>query len=180
MEPPVGGSDGAAHLGFPLDVPPGRLGMQPSLAMTYSSESSNGWLGWGWDLQAPSIVVDTRFGVPRYDASRETETYVLNGAMLAPVAERLAPVPRQPERGFRRRVEGSFERIVRHGADPASYSWEVTDKDGTRWLYGTTSASRLSAPTGPASVFQWFLDAVVDTHGNTVAYRYAHDDLATA
>ena len=32
----------------------------------------NGWLGVGWDLAVPAITIDTRWGVPRYDAQKET------------------------------------------------------------------------------------------------------------
>ncbi|HUL22536.1 MAG TPA: hypothetical protein VLZ10_13855 [Thermodesulfobacteriota bacterium] len=35
---------GSAHLQYPIIVPPGRDGLQPSLALMYSSNSPNGWL----------------------------------------------------------------------------------------------------------------------------------------
>jgi RHS repeat-associated protein len=163
---------GSAGLSFPLDLPPGRRGLQPDLAVTYSSGGGSGWLGEGWDLQLPTITVDTTFGVPRYRADRETESYLLNGAYLAPAADRINPGPRQGERAFTHRVEGSFERIVRHGDHPANYWWEVTDQSGTRYLYGQTAQARLAGSTG---IFDWHLEQIVDLHGNTVDFTYWTD-----
>jgi hypothetical protein len=57
--------------------------MQPNLALTYSSGGGNGWLGVGWDISVPAITVETRWGVPRYDAAQESEVYLLDGQPLA-------------------------------------------------------------------------------------------------
>lgn len=175
IEPPDAGSTGSAMLQFPLKLPPGRAGLAPELAVTYDSDRSEGWLGLGWDLMLPSVEVSTLFGVPRYDAAFETETYFLSGEQLAPVADPANPAPRQAERSFVRRVEGPFERIVRHGSRPDDFWWEVTDKDGVRYQYGRTSQARLASPVAPHSTFRWLLERVVDLHGNTVDYAYTTD-----
>ena len=175
IAPPDASPTGDAALSFPLEVPPGRLGMAPDLAITYDSQGGDGWLGMGWDLGVPAVEVDTRFGVPRYDPARETETYRLDGALLAPEAVPAAPVPRSAERVFHRRVESAFERIVRHGSNPADFWWEVTDKDGVRSIYGRSAAARLADYRGAGNVFRWSLEQVIDPHGNSVDYHYVHD-----
>jgi RHS repeat-associated protein len=175
---PEGGPDGDANLDFPLDLPAGRRGMEPDLTVTYGSGSGNGWLGEGWDLRLPSIEVSTLFGVPRYAPDVETETYVLNGEQLAPTADRTAPAPRTRDRFFTQRTEGEFLRIVRRGSSPDSYFWEVTDKEGTRWIYGQSAAARLQDVHPPHNIFRWHLERVIDLHGNTVEYSYAADGPA--
>src|SRR4029079_6511299 len=77
-------SSGAAHLHYPIEVPPGRNAIQPDISLSYSSDSvtANGWLGVRWDLALSSIEVDTRFGVPRYDDGGQSEIYLLDGARL--------------------------------------------------------------------------------------------------
>jgi RHS repeat-associated protein len=171
---PAGGPGGDASLSYPLMLPKGRRGLQPGLALSYSSGGGNGWLGIGWDLRLPSIEVSTLFGVPRYDAAVETETYLIEGSQLAPMADPANPTPRQAERIFTRRIEGSFERIVRHGNGPANFWWEVTDQSGVRSIYGRTAQARL-ADSNTGNTFQWMLEQVIDLHGNTVDYTYVHD-----
>ncbi|MFL6194314.1 MAG: SpvB/TcaC N-terminal domain-containing protein, partial [Thermoanaerobaculia bacterium] len=165
IAPPEAGPAGDARLGFPLVVPPGRHGLHPDLAIEYNSANGDGWLGLGWDLRLPSIEVSTLFGVPRYDGS---ERYLIDGDQLAATSDPGV---------FVRRVEGPFQRIFRRGDGPASYWWEVTDKDGVRHVYGQSAQARLRDPrTG--DTFRWLLERTVDLHGNTVDYTYATDSGA--
>ncbi|HKI02567.1 MAG TPA: glycohydrolase toxin TNT-related protein [Thermoanaerobaculia bacterium] len=172
LKAPEGEPGGDASLDYPLVIPKGRRGLQPDLSVTYGSGGGNGWLGIGWDLTLPSIDISTLFGVPRYDPSFETETYMLQGEQLAPVAQ--PGSPRQADRVFTRRIEGSFDRVVRHGSGPADFWWEVTDKKGIRSIYGQSAQARLADP-GSGNTSRWLLEQVIDLHGNTVDYSYAHD-----
>ncbi|MEV6107918.1 SpvB/TcaC N-terminal domain-containing protein [Streptomyces sp. NPDC051940] len=170
IAPPSATQRGDASLSYPLTLPGGRAGMQPSLALAYSSAADSTWAGTGWDLAVPSIGVDTRWGVPRYDTATETETYLMGGEQLTPVAHRGAPKPRTENKVFRSRVEGGFARIERRGDSPRTYSWVVTDKKGVRWFYGGEGAV-LTDDAG--NVFSWALRETRDLTGNTVRYRYA-------
>ncbi|WP_369034861.1 SpvB/TcaC N-terminal domain-containing protein [Streptomyces adonidis] len=168
---PAANNQGEARLSYPLELPGGRQGLAPSLSIGYSSAGSDSWLGTGWDLTAPSVSVDTRWGVPRYDADRETETYVLGGEQLTPVAHRSEPRPRsEGDKVFHTRVEGGFARIVRTGDSPRTYGWEVTDKSGVRYVYGGEGAV-LADDEG--RIFSWALREVRDPNGNTVRYSHA-------
>lgn len=171
VDPPQASSTGDARLAYPLETPPGRAGIAPALAVTYSSAGGNGWAGVGWDVAQPMITIDTRWGVPRYSATHETETYLLNGEQLTPLAHRSALVPRTAEKVFHTRVEGRFERIVRHGTGPANYWWEVTDKSGTVSTYGNVGGARLADAHGNVGV--WGLRDVRDANGNLMRHTYA-------
>jgi RHS repeat-associated protein len=177
IDAPQANSQGTAAVEYPIELPPGRLDMAPSLALGYDSNAGNGWLGVGWSLNIPSVGIDTRWGVPRYDAATETETYLLDGAQLSPVAHRGTPQPRTAEKVFHGRVEGDFQRIVRHGTRPADYWWEVTEKDGTRSFYGGdpdtgTQAADSVLADGTGRVFRWALRETRDLRGNSVRYTY--------
>ena len=62
-----GGPFGSASFSIDLHLPKGRGGATPSLALSYSSDSPDGWMGKGFDISASSISIDTRFGMPDYD-----------------------------------------------------------------------------------------------------------------
>ncbi|MDH5730733.1 MAG: hypothetical protein OEZ58_17220, partial [Gammaproteobacteria bacterium] len=176
IEPPKANNMGDARLSYPIQVPPGRAGMQPQLSISYNSGGGNGWLGLGWDLSTPSISVDTRWGVPNYHADWETETYMLQGAMLAPVAHRGDLEARSSNKQFYPRVEGEFQTIKRHGNNTTNYWWEVTDKSGKRFFYGgqlgagVIESKVLKTSTG--HIAKWFLNKVVDTNDNAMTYDY--------
>jgi hypothetical protein len=174
IEPPKANNQGDAKLSYPIEVPPGRLGLQPQLAVQYVSSGGNGWMGMGWDIPTQAITIETRFGVPRYDSGSETETYMMHGEMLTPVAHRSAPVPRNTtgDKIFHARVEGQFKKIVRHGHTPSTYTWEVTDKNGVRYLYGATDPANETLTDGSGNIFLWALCQVIDPNGNFVRYRY--------
>ena len=57
IEPPRANSLGDAGLSYPIDLPRGRLGIQPDLSISYNSSGGNGWLGLGWDLSAGAITM---------------------------------------------------------------------------------------------------------------------------
>jgi RHS repeat-associated protein len=177
VETPQVNSKGDAHVNYPIEIPPGRNGMQPALAFSYNSSGSNGWIGLGWDLAVPAITIDTRWGVPRYWDDVETETYLLNGQQLTPVVHRSELEQRTAEKVFYTRVEGAFQQITRHGDHPNNYWWEVADKLGTRYFYGGDLTT--NGPVNEAvltdyegNIFRWGLRQVLDLDGNTIDYTY--------
>jgi len=185
IEPPQANNMGDARLSYPIQLPAGRNGMQPQLGLSYSSGGDNGWLGQGWDVPVSAIAIDMRWGVPRYDfdanpanPSYETETYLLDGEQLTPVAHRGPLQLRTAEKQFYARVEGDFNKIIRHGDRPTNYWWEVVDKEGKRFFYGGEPANGLDAasvladPGARPNVFRWMLREVRDPNGNTIRYHY--------
>jgi RHS repeat-associated protein len=176
VQPPTANNQGDAEVTHPLSVPPGRAGLQPDLALNYSSSNGNSWVGLGWNLSLGEVTIDTRWGVPRYDPTLESESYILDGDSLAPMAVRSTLQPRQTDRTFTRRVEGQYERIIRHGNAPGSYWWEVTDKSGTTRYYGATAdgvrdpSAVLADDSGHE--FVWALKQVKDISSNLMTLNY--------
>ncbi len=82
MSPPEVSQKGDANVSYPIKIPAGRKGMQPQIAVQYSNEGGNGWLGQGWNLTIPAITIDTRWGVPLLDPINESEIYSLGGEQL--------------------------------------------------------------------------------------------------
>jgi len=65
---------GTANLSIPIEVPPGRGGIQPSVNLFYNSGSPNGKLGMGWNLELGNIQRSVKRGAPQYDSS---DTFIL-------------------------------------------------------------------------------------------------------
>ncbi|WP_310961148.1 SpvB/TcaC N-terminal domain-containing protein [Nocardioides terrisoli] len=191
IDPPVPNEQGAARLAYPIQVPPGRNDSQPNLSITYDSSGADGWLGVGWDLSTQAIAVDTRWGVPRYDRSGESESYDFDGNELTPLAHRHVLLPRTAERTFHERVEGDFYTITRHGDSPTNYWWEVVDQDATHFYFGaqlryvggklTASLDRSQVLESPNGIYKWPLTVVEDFDGNVTNYQYTSiNDPVTA
>jgi hypothetical protein len=80
-----------AHTGAPrlrVDVPctPGRSGLAPALALTYSASPGNSSFGIGWSLAGwPAIGIDTRKRAPRWDGRDDLQ---LGGDEIVPLLDR--------------------------------------------------------------------------------------------
>ncbi len=199
MQPPTANNSGTANMSYPIEIPAGRQGMQPNLALTYSSGGGNGWLGVGWDISIPSITVETRWGVPRYDSEEESEVYVYEGEQLVSKdANGEFRKMRHRTNEYLQRQSGHvqfwprknevFDSIVRHGSGPDSYWWTVTHKNGVTDYYGkrhgmqaADHGSVLCDPT-TNNIAQWMLTESVDPFGNWVRYYYSkeqHESVAS-
>jgi hypothetical protein len=155
---------GSASFAVPVDLPPGRGGIQPNVEMRYNSGSPGGILGVGWSLDLGSIQRSTKKGVPRYDTS---DTFILSqdsGTQELVFDSSLG--------FYRLAIEGAFMKIE---FIDNSY-WRVTDKKGTRHYFGEDQASREHDPANTARVFKWALSRVEDVHGNAMTVSYLKAD----
>jgi len=149
---------GSLGTSIPIEVPPGRKGMDPGLALVYHSNNGNGWVGMGWELEVGAIERQITSGV-----NYSGDNYLLRmGGATADLVRISGTAPGDGE--FRPKIEGAFNRIQKIGA-----YWQVTDKTGKRFLFGQTTASRQTVSAG---TFRWSLDQVSDTDGNYMTLSY--------
>jgi RHS repeat-associated protein len=191
VAPPSANERGTLNTSFPIKLPAARSGLVPSLNISYDSEGGNGWLGMGWNLQLPAITLDTRWGVPLYDTTFESELYQLNGTALVlqdAAGDFTNPhrsqtkIQRATNRQFYPRVEGAYQKIIRHGTNVSNYFWEVTDKSGFKTFYGGDlsgglSENRIIRKDGATNgaITHWAICKQIDTNGNTINYIYDKD-----
>ena len=149
---------GAASTAVPIEVVPGRGGIAPQLALSYSSSKGNDWIGVGWDLSMGEIQRSTKYGV-----NYSVNDYIFNGGGGS---SELVSIGGNE---YRAKLEGSFSKVYYNAS---TGGWEVTNKDGSKHYYGTTSASRQDSAQG---VFKWLLDKVVDPNGNYMTVSYWKD-----
>jgi len=195
---------GSALVSYPIKIPLGRNGLQPDLSISYDSDRGNGFLGLGWDMNFPSISIDTRWGVPIFDDLKETEIYTLNGQQLMypkiknTQGEMVDWMPnrhydatsdeqiystierdRISDAVFTFRRQGSFAKIERLGTNPSNYYWKVTDQKGTiSWYGGKSKVEENSVlKNSEGKIVYWGIYLVEDVFGNTMRYQYANGNI---
>lgn len=119
---------GAASFNIPIQVLPGRLGVAPSISLSYSSLGGNGWLGTGWGLDMGSIQRRTKDGL---NYSADDYIFTKNGST--------SDLVKISATEYRAKIEdGSFIKFYKSGS-----TWTAYDKNGMVYTYGTAAASRL-------------------------------------
>lgn len=148
---------GAATASVPIVVPPGRKGIQPNLALSYSSNNGNSWCGVGWSLDVGSIQRSTKGGVPTYD--NPTDTFVFSGAELVDIGGN----------EYRAKIESQFMKFI---YDDINDHWTVYDKGGTKYMFGESVDSKIG---NGSATFKWSLNKVIDIHSNFMTFHYETD-----
>ncbi len=144
---------------IPIEVPPFR-GLEPRLALGYTSEGRDGFVGVGWVLGGFGTVERTNpgGGTPRWDAS---DVFRLDGAKMLTCQAGVVS-PGCAAGGSHATENENFKRIKR---DTTTNTWTVWEKNGVRSVY----APIMSAAQG---TYRWGLSQVIDTLGNTVSYGW--------
>ncbi len=181
IQPPSVSQTGEAQINYPLVVPEGRQGMTPNINLNYNSDAGTGWMGIGWNINVPAVRIDTRWGVPTFDATLESEVYSLNGESLT--MEGGIKANRNPGNRpaldsvhfFTRTMHG-YKKIIRYGTATTNYYWEEVSAGGTHFYYGTTDGNSLDTNAvlkdGSGNVLRWYLKRVEDKWGNNITYNY--------
>ena len=72
---------------------------------------------------------------------------------------------------YRHRIEDG--RFIKYTFD--NNIWTAYDKNGTRYLFGTTTQAQQFATTSTTTVSRWMLEEVRDTNDNYIKYEYSRD-----
>ena len=145
---------GALENTYPLDIPEFH-GLEPLLALNYSSSGPNGWLGVGWSLSGVSYIErgTKGKGAPRFDAN---DVFFVDGMEL---------IPDTSLGGTHSTKYQTYKRIVK---DSSANKWYMWDKNGTKYSYDPYFQTTYGT-------YRWVLSQVTDTLGNTVFYHYWTD-----
>jgi RHS repeat-associated protein len=149
---------------IPIEVPSFR-GLEPRIALGYSSEGRNGLVGVGWSLSGFSTIqrVNAGLGSPRFDTN---DIYVLDGQELVKcVAGSVSPSCTSGG-NWSTKVE-SYLKIKQE----TNNTWTVWSKDGTRTIYNQTIAVPANALV-PGGTLRWGVSKRIDTDGNEVDYSW--------
>ena len=155
---------GAATYTFPIELPPGRRNMAPSLALRYSSQAPlRGGLAAGWTLDLPQIVLDTSLGYEdgrtRYWASLGQESGRLLEAPDEAVTEDAVQAYRLP-------FDTSFARFFYLHTEEGAARWLVLTPDGIQRRFD-------AQPGAGDGETRWTITSESDPFGNTVFYHWS-------
>ena len=180
---------GTASYTLPIQLPPGRHGMQPSVSLNYSSRAGNGVAGMGFSVSASSAI------------SRCPQTLATDGQVRAVQFNADDRLCLDGQRLIR--VDGSdygltgaiyrteldsytlVKQLVGPGPAPDNETYfEVLSKSGERMYFGADQSGRNSRnsrvkPVGAPSAatlggsLSWLLNTRLDRSENNVQYTYA-------
>ena len=160
-----------------IQVPPGRLGMTPSLALTYDSSSvAESAVGVGWSFGAPMISRSTRQGFPRVTGAPGARTYDDTVAVFTSPYGELVAASDGPAG-----VTGVLYAPARE-ASPVRYEYRADivdgmfiehDPSGRKRYFGLDPClAREGRITNELGTHAWLLLREEDPHGNSIQYAY--------
>lgn len=189
-------ADGSASYTISLEVPPGRNGMQPELALAYNSYNGNGILGMGWTLKGQSriyrcnktLALDGEIEAIKFE---NNDRLCLDGDYLIEVKGKGPVYDIEAEVFAEFRPEHDpFTRVFVTSTDGLGYaSFTVIKKNGLILRYGKSNETRIvknrqiwtanMTDRNPASLdesqlarYAWLLEEVEDRNGNGMYYEY--------
>lgn len=174
----VSGTGDFVHV-IPLEVPPGRAGLQPDLELVYTTSGPNSLTGVGFSLDAGSEIrrcrktfaTDGRADGIDFDA---TDVYCLDGARMVS----LGAWDGAPNTIQYRTFEDKIARIVGYGPAGAHTSFVVWLKNGRIRTYETKVETHRALGDGTfvsdlgVVTTGWLLTREEDRSGNTMLYSW--------
>ncbi|HVW24904.1 MAG TPA: RHS repeat-associated core domain-containing protein [Polyangiaceae bacterium] len=170
---------GAASYRIPIDVPPGRGGLIPNLAVSYSSVRPNGPLGKGWALEGLSTIArcpkkDNMAGQITPISLHDGDQFCLDGQRLVLVSG----VDGGEGAHYRTEVD-TFVDVILHLVDGTAgpNSFEARTREGHVMYYGATDDSSTYADVKgqtdvPPMKVAWGLSRTEDRTGAHLDIKY--------
>jgi RHS repeat-associated protein len=170
--------DGAFSYSIPVFTPLGPRGIQPSVALVYSSSLGVGYVGRGWMVSGLSSITRCNKTVAQDGAAASVtlvaaDAYCLDGRRLILQAGSYG----QNNSEWDTEIT-DFSRIKASTTNSSTGpdSWVVERKDGTVWTYGTSTGA--SVPVSGVA-HMWFVSEIRDRSGNKVRFLYEAADGTT-
>ncbi|MDR2009873.1 MAG: FG-GAP-like repeat-containing protein [Bacteroidales bacterium] len=167
---------GAATYTIPIYASPGTAGMEPSISVTYNSQSGNGILGMGWHITGLSAISltsnsyynDGYFEAVKFNnASTPKDRYSIRYALDGNRLVRTGGTYGQSGSVYRTEIE-TFARI-----NYDNDIFKVYSKNGYISHYGNNNNSRYKITSGNNSkTLNWLINKIEDRNGNYINYEY--------
>ena len=183
-------STGGANYSMPIEVPKGVSDSEPSLSITYNSQSGNGLVGYGCNLTGLSVITRVPTDIYRDGKARGINydalgTFCLDGQLLMP----WDTVMNGDSLWFRLEFD-PHTKVVLHGlsvmgvygVNQNALWFSVLTPDGVYHEYGHTTDSKQSIATsypGFPVINSWYISSERNPRGATRQYSYINWDNNT-
>ncbi len=183
---------GTAQYNIPIEVPPGRAGLEPALSLHYGGPRASGDVGVGWRIEGlsqitrcPRIQALDGYAAPiKNDTSdrfcidgRRLEQvgsgeYGADGTEYRTLVDSFTKVVSYKDSGDGQQLPllGNVKRLLRPQQGPDYF--KVWMKDGRILTYGRTLSSLVTTRSGARSA--WMLNLVEDRARNNIVIRYTN------
>ncbi|KFF23048.1 RHS repeat-associated core domain-containing protein [Chryseobacterium sp. JM1] len=168
--------NGAGQLQFalPVAIPPGVKNVEPQVNLVYTSGSSNGIAGYGWNISGISSISRTGKNIERDREVKgvqmdESDSYNFGGQRLVLKSGEYGQDGAQyVTEKFSNTIIKSIGSITGQTWKGPEY-WEVTFADGAQAWYGGSNATGSNSATTPLeyNIVKW-----KDPQGNYITYDY--------
>ncbi len=164
---------GAATYSYPIEVPPGPGGLQPSLLLNYNSQvvdqsiakTQASWVGMGWSLDAGSIERNNN-GTSHFTGD---DTFMLNVSGVS------STIVWSNADSRYHLTDENFWKIQNNG----DTSWTVWDKIGNVYYFEKMVSMQYNLDGGSDEIcgkydlpYKWMLTRVQNAHGKSLVYSY--------
>ena len=138
-------------------------GTNENETIDYDDAANLGQYAGAWKTAASSAATETITASWTTARDADNTLFSIKGATTSTFATHTVYRPRIDSGGF-------------NSYDFTNDAWVMYDKNGTRYLFGTTTQARQYATTSPDNVYKWMLEEVRDTNGNYIKYEYTSDE----
>ncbi len=170
---------GAYNRGYTFDVPPGRAGHRPTLALSYSSSAfrSETAFGTGWSLGLPAIERSTSDGVPKTQDGEyldDDRAFASPSGRLVRIDCEFLPLdcPAAAATDSTIWMPENDVSLTRYEQKTTTDEWVEYLADGRRRIYGGGAPAANTRIVNPRGTFAWLLVKEVDRFGNEIDYTW--------
>ncbi len=161
---------GAATYSYPIDVPAGTHGLQPSIVVSYNSQAATqrpGMLGAGWSINQNYLYRD----------ANATPTNTTDDKYVLVFENSVYELIYNPQDALWHTEVDYHFKIEQVSTQTNTYGtyWIVTTTDGTTYRFGSTADAEVVSNTNRSYAVRWNQDQVRDTYQNTITYSYNKD-----
>jgi len=177
---------GGASYNIPIDCPPGINGMQPSVSLTYNSQSATGITGYGWNISGTSMI--SRVSKSVYFDGDKSGIIWDNTSPLALDGQRLVEIQRWTTDSVEYKTETeTYDRIIGYQIKNwGPLYFRVYTKSGQVFEYGNPAEIGSYFPLQSEVLTNfttsqtlknlgWGLVRTLDAYGNFIKYNYSYD-----